>query len=257
MAISYLKDFPLTDEIEEMVHNELRPGGRTLEAIGFFSEKGAKHPDSEKLIYDFLTKHLEDHTSVTWVAFYFKNHPPKDKAVLSEFITLMNGDRNLRLKFTDAIIEGARLFPDQFEKLEDTSMLIKANCQTENCIQRYLKIIDLNQFANGPRPFDLHRLGYDALEPLRPPMDRRIVDELGKAVLHPSVDRFSRQTAAFLYAKLDGKDPHILKAAMDFVDVQYFKRADRFEKSFPERKELRLKMEQGCLVQNLKSALEK
>ncbi|MFL5813447.1 MAG: hypothetical protein ACJ763_07695 [Bdellovibrionia bacterium] len=253
-AMDYFSRQPLTDEVDQLVYQELRSGDK-MSAIKFFAQTGSIRPDSERLVFDYLIKNLREIDTASTVALYFKKHPPKDIAIVRDIIDRAEADLSFRYNFTEIVVAAARSNPELTDRITDVRTLGQLNCQTERCLQLYLKALSLDHFSKEQLLSGRLSIDTEVVRYLNPPVDQRIIDAIGKLVIHPSVGEAPKQDAAFYYAKLGGKAPEIRTEALRVMD-KYLEKPLAFDKQLSEKQQLRQKLAEGCIVQSLKATLE-
>jgi hypothetical protein len=252
-AIQYFLRNPVTDEVDQLIYQELRSGEKQ-DAIQFFTYQGSVHPDSERLVYDYLKNHSDQTNGIATVANYFTKHPPQNIEIINDLVE-RTASSEFTSHFTDVVAEAARKKPHLLDRITDVRILAKADCKTERCVQLYLKALHLDVSSAESLKESGRYLKVLALRPLTPPVDHRITEALGKIITLLPPNFAVREYASFLYAQLEGKDPQVLQEALHIVDG-VIEKTFHSDPKLPEKRRLRQKLSENCLLQNLTQVLK-
>jgi hypothetical protein len=227
-------------------------------AIRYLTTKDTTLSDAEAIVHQVLLNSVSSNSGnrLASASSYFKKHPPKDDQVILSLAQLASTNSSLSAHLSETVGNALRGRPALVEQISNTDLLARANCHTERCIQLYLKDLDLKHVP-ADRVFQgqlIVHVGH--LEHLKPPVDDRIASALVNTFSNESVTSYSRSVAAFAYVSLGGSDPEIIQKAIAVVDEHFFKYANFLTPFFKERKELRHKMEQKCIIQSIRMGLQ-
>jgi hypothetical protein len=252
-AIKYFRLGPATDEVDQLVYQELRSGEKQA-AIQFFTHKGSVRPDSEHLVHDYLKNHSDHSEGVFTVANYFTHHPPQNIEIINDLVE-RTASSNFTYYFSGVVAEAARRIPHLLDRITDVRILAKADCRTERCVQLYLKALHLDLSSPEKLVESGRYVKVLDLRPLTPPVDHRITEALGTIITLLPPNFAVREEASFLYSKLDGKEPRVLQEALPIAD-KAIEQSFRTDDTLIEMKRLRQKLAENCLIQNLTQVLK-